>query len=198
MRLLTIIVFGRISRGMDVASSIRSRWGWVGLFVTALNLFPVGQLDGDGSVRAVGAWHRQVSIARSSPAGPRAVFRSATGSCSQGSSSCDRLHHASPMSKSGLPRRTHRRAQCPWARSAYPPRLLMRAGPYSIVTASLAHDRRAVGAWHVCVRMVRDTSLNGTPAGEEIEAGSRQTRQHRRREMRASRFVSGTAGFRGV
>jgi len=40
------IMFGRLPEGQDIILHPIAYAGWVGLFVTALNLLPVGQLDG--------------------------------------------------------------------------------------------------------------------------------------------------------
>ena len=64
MRFMTRLMFGTIPPGMDVFIHPVALAAWVGLFVTALNLFPVGQLDGGRIAYAlVGARHRLVSIA---------------------------------------------------------------------------------------------------------------------------------------
>jgi membrane-associated protease RseP (regulator of RpoE activity) len=62
MRGLVYVVLGRVPEGMDVFVHPMALAGWVGFFVTALNLFPVGQLDGGRIAYALaGRHHRRIS-----------------------------------------------------------------------------------------------------------------------------------------
>jgi membrane-associated protease RseP (regulator of RpoE activity) len=68
MRFLVYLTFGRIPDGMDVFVHPVALAGWVGLFVTALNLFPVGQLDG-GRIAYALFGHRHRLVGRLTVAG---------------------------------------------------------------------------------------------------------------------------------
>jgi membrane-associated protease RseP (regulator of RpoE activity) len=62
-RLLVHLRFGPIPEGMAVFTHPVADAAWVGFFVTALNLFPVGQLDGGRIAYALfGGHHRAVGI----------------------------------------------------------------------------------------------------------------------------------------
>lgn len=45
-KLLSYVTFGPLAEGQDVALHPVAFAGWVGIFITALNLIPIGQLDG--------------------------------------------------------------------------------------------------------------------------------------------------------
>jgi membrane-associated protease RseP (regulator of RpoE activity) len=45
-KLLVYLTFGSLAEGQDVILHPVAFAGWVGIFITALNLFPIGQLDG--------------------------------------------------------------------------------------------------------------------------------------------------------
>src|SRR5881398_2076432 len=63
-RLFVYLRFGALPDGTSIVTHPMADAAWVGCFVTALNLVPVGQLDGGRIAYALfGARHRQVSLA---------------------------------------------------------------------------------------------------------------------------------------
>lgn len=63
-KLLSYAVIGQVKDGYEIMLHPVAFAGWIGFFVTAMNLLPIGQLDGGHLVYAViGARHRPFSFA---------------------------------------------------------------------------------------------------------------------------------------
>lgn len=61
--LMSNMILGPIPEGYELFVHPVAFAGWIGLFITSINLLPVGQLDGGHILYAVaGRYHRQVSI----------------------------------------------------------------------------------------------------------------------------------------
>lgn len=61
--ILSYLVIGPVPEGQDILLHPIAFAGWIGFFITSLNLLPIGQLDGGHIVYAVfGRWHRLISI----------------------------------------------------------------------------------------------------------------------------------------
>lgn len=62
-KLLSYLTVGALPDKADIFLHPIAYAGWIGFFVTAMNLLPIGQLDGGHVVYAVlGRWHRIISI----------------------------------------------------------------------------------------------------------------------------------------